>query len=68
MFIGGGWWFRSTRECEDFARDQILEGKFQWFIDIVIYLKFVTVEAVSTVESQRDKMNALKVRKKMISI
>ena len=64
MFIGGEGWFRNKRECEDFARDQILEGKFQWFIDIVIYLKFVTGEAVSTVESQRDEMNALKFRKK----
>ena len=30
------------REFEDFARDNIPEGGFQWFIDIVSYLYFVT--------------------------
>ena len=33
-----------------------------WFIDIVIYLQFLTGEKVSTVESQRDEVHEAKVR------
>ena len=62
MFAGGGW-FRSQIECDDFARDKIPEGKFQWFINIVSYLQFVTGEMVSTLESQGDENHAAKVRK-----
>ena len=35
-------WFRLQSECEYFAIDQITEGQLQWFIDIFIYLQFVT--------------------------
>ena len=59
----GGRWFRLQIECEDFAREKIPEGQFHWFIDIVIYLKFVTEENISTLESQRDKVHAAEVRK-----
>ena len=62
MFAGGRW-FRSQIECEDFARDKIPDGKFKWFINIFIYLLFVTGESVSTLESHRDKVHATKVRK-----
>ena len=44
-------WFRSQSEYGDFARDQIPDGQFQRFIDIVINLKFVKGETVSTAES-----------------
>ena len=50
-------------ECEDFLRDKILEGQFQWFIDIISYLQFVTGYTVSTLDSQRDKVHVAKVRK-----
>ena len=56
-------WFRSQSECKDFARDKISEGQFQWFINIVRYLQFVTGETVSTLEFQRDKIHSAKVRK-----
>ena len=62
MFVGGRW-FRSQSECEDFAREKIPEGQFQWFVNIVSYLQFVTRENVSTSESQRDKVHATNVRK-----
>ena len=35
---------------------------FQWFIDIVGYLHFVTGETALTAESQRDEVHADKVR------
>ena len=44
-------------ECEEFARDKIPEGQFQWFIEIVIYKQFVTFKTVSTAESQRDEVH-----------
>ena len=37
-------------------------GRFQWFLDIVSYLQFVTGEMVSHVESQQDEVHAYKVR------
>ena len=54
-------WFRSQSEYGDFAIDQIPDGQFQWFIDILIHLKFVTEETVSTAESHRDEFHAAKV-------
>ena len=50
-------------KCKKFARYQISEVQFQWFISIVSYLQFVTGETVSTIESQRDEVHAEKVRK-----
>ena len=41
----------------------INEGQFQWFIDIISYLQFVTREMVSTAESQTDEVHTSKVRK-----
>ena len=55
--LAGGRWFRSNMECVEFATKHITEGHFQWFIDIVIYLQFVTGYTVSTAESKRDKEN-----------
>ena len=40
VFIGERW-FRYQSTCEDFARDKIPEGQFQWFIDMVSYLQFL---------------------------
>ena len=62
MLAGGGW-FRSQSEFEDFNRYQILEGQFQWFINIVSYLHFVTGGTVSTLYSQRDEFHAVNVWK-----
>ena len=56
----GGRWFRSQSECEYFSRDQIPEGKFQWFIGILNYLQFVTRETVLTAESHMDEDQAAK--------
>ena len=39
LFVGGRW-FRSQSECEDFAIDNIPEGHFQLFTDIVSYPQF----------------------------
>ena len=36
------------RECVDFAENHIPVGHFQWFIDLVSYLQFLTVETVLT--------------------
>ena len=46
-------WFRSRMECVYFSEKHTLVGQFQWFIDIVSYLKLVTGEITSTAESQR---------------
>ena len=43
-----------------FKEEQITEGKFQWFIDIVVDLKFITGETVRPRESQIDEMHATK--------
>ena len=61
--FAGGRWFGLKIEREGFARDNILEGKFQWFIYIVSYIHFITGETVSTLESQRYEFHAAKVRK-----
>ena len=50
-------------ECVDFAVKHITEGQFQWFIDIISYLHFVTGEIVSTVDSHRDEVHADKLQK-----
>ena len=50
--FSGGWWFWSWIECVDFAEKHISVGYFQWFLDIVSYLQFVTGEVVSTTELQ----------------
>ena len=42
----------------EFGTKHIPEGHFQRFIDIVSYLQFFTGETMSTVELQRDKVNA----------
>ena len=56
-----GIWFRSQMECIEFATKDIPEGLFQWSIEIVGYLQFVTGETVYTADSQRDKVHASKV-------
>ena len=43
--------------------ETIPEGQFQWFINIISYLQFVTGETVSTAESHRDEVNSDKVWK-----
>ena len=49
VFVGGIW-FRSQMECMEFATNDIPEGQFQRFIDIVSYLQFVTGDKVSKAE------------------
>ena len=61
--FAGGRWLRSRMECVDFEEKHIPLGKFQWFLDIVIYIQFITGETVSTAESQQDEVHAAKVRK-----
>ena len=61
VFAGGRWLIYQS-ECEDFVRDNTPEGQFQWFIDIVRYLQFVTGENVPTSEYQGDEVNAAKAR------
>ena len=45
MFAGGRW-FRSRMEYVEFAEKQIPVGQFQWFLEILSYLQFVTEETV----------------------
>ena len=59
MFPGGKW-LRSKSKSEESSIYQILEGQYQWFINIVSYLHFVTGETVSTAESQRDEVHDAK--------
>ena len=70
VFSGGGWfWFYI--ECVEFTEKHIPVGQFQWFIDIVSYLVFVTGETVLTTESQQDEFHAdmvHKTREKSIAI
>ena len=61
--FSGGRWFRYQIEYKDFSRNQIPEGQFQLFIDIIIYLWFVTGKRISTVNSQRDEVHVAKVSK-----
>ena len=61
--FSGGRWFRSHMECVDFTEKHIPEGQFQWFIDTVCDLQFVTGEKVSTAKSQRDEVHAAMVQK-----
>ena len=51
-----------TEEFNNLAEEEIPEWQFQWFIDIVSYLQFVTGKIVSTYESQRDEVHATNVR------
>ena len=46
-----------------FAEKHISVGQFQWFIDIVSYLQFLTGETVSTAKSQQYEVHTAKVRK-----
>ena len=61
--FAGGRWFRLRIECVDFLENHIPVGQFQWFIDIVSDLQFMTGDTVSTVESQRYKVHTTKVRR-----
>ena len=45
------------------SQKKIPEDQFQWFIDIISYLQFVTRDTVLTVASQRDEVHAYKVWK-----
>ena len=45
MFAGGRW-FRSRMEYVEFAEKLIPVGQFQWFLEILSYLQFVTEETV----------------------
>ena len=46
--FAGGRWFRLQMEHVEFYTKNIPKGHFQWFIDIVNYLKFFTGETVPT--------------------
>ena len=50
-------------EGVDFSENHIPVGKFQWFLDIVSYLQFVTGGVVSSLESQQDEAHVSKVWK-----
>ena len=41
----------------NFADDHVTEGQFQWFIDVVAYLQFVTGGTVIPRESKLDDMD-----------
>ena len=45
-----GWWFRSLNECIFFSQKHVPEVQFQWFLDVVSYLQFVT-NAIINVET-----------------
>ena len=47
----GGRCFRLQMECMKLVTKHIPEGQFQWFIDIVSYLQFVTGETLFMEES-----------------
>ena len=48
-YMFSGWiWFRSRMECVGFSENHIPVGKFQWFLDIISYLQFVTGGMVLT--------------------
>ena len=59
-FSARGRWSWSHMECADFAENHLPVGQFQWFLDIFIYLHYVTGEMVSTAESQREEVHASK--------
>ena len=63
MYFQEGYVLRCTWNMWIFLKTHITEGQFQWFIDIISYLQFVTGETVSTADSQRYEVHVDKVRK-----
>ena len=61
MFVGGRW-FRLRMDCVDIAEKHIPAIQFQWFLDIVSYLQFVTGDTVLTAESQQYEVHASKLQ------
>ena len=55
--FAGEKWLRYQMGCVEFTTKHINKGQFQWFIEIVSYLQFVTGETVYTAEPQIDKMH-----------
>ena len=52
-----GNWFRSLYYFIMSSQKKILEGKFQWFLYIVPYLKFVTNGIVDIMTSYNNEIN-----------
>ena len=57
----GAYIFTSLDHCVDFATKCVPHGEFQWFMDIITYLKFVGNEVVQSSESQASELHAAKV-------
>lgn len=59
-----GRWFRTRKDCEDFARDSMPEGQFHWVsIDVVTLLQFVGKEIVDHDASKGDEVHSAKVER-----
>ena len=41
-----GQWFRSLDDCILFSQKHVPEGQFQWFLEEVSYLQFVTDDII----------------------
>ena len=52
--------FCKHKEWVDFWEGNIPEVQFQWFIDIVIYLHFVSGLKISNIESQQENVHTRK--------
>ena len=64
MVFERGRWFIYQIYCVEFVEDQVPEGQFQWLIEIVRYIQFMTGERVLTVEYQNYELYTAKFHKK----
>lgn len=53
--------FRSLQTCIEFAAKSIPDGEYQWFIDLVTYLQFVSSEVVTREASQQGEIHEARV-------
>lgn len=56
-------WFCSLENCIQFARDHVPTGQFQWFIDLISYLTFITEEIVDREELERGEIHEARVQR-----
>ena len=57
-----GWWFRSLDDCIFFCKKYVPEGQFQWFLDVVSYLQFVTDDIFGVETSKNSDIHEARVR------
>ena len=43
-----GVWYQSLGDCAQLSKTHVPDGQFQWFLDIIYYLHFVTKEIVDS--------------------